>query len=108
MTICAKDDKVSFSFYNNFSLMIHSLSCITITNDISDITTDISTEITKEPECQDTNIESLQCKICMDHQCNIVLIPCGHSSLCSCCVSDTKICPFCRTDITAKQAIFFG
>lgn len=47
--------------------------------------------------------ESLECKICFDDESCIVLLPCGHGSLCEGCAKDlvtaTKECYICRTEI---------
>ena len=47
--------------------------------------------------------EALECKICFDDESCIVLLPCGHGSLCEGCAKDlvtaTKECYICRTEI---------
>ena len=45
------------------------------------------------------------CVICMERPADHVLIPCGHLCLCSSCVVSS--CPVCRSNIHARQRVFF-
>lgn len=67
--------------------------------------------ITTDPDVMD---ESQECKICMAHRADVVLMPCGHSGICEQCV--TRIhsangyasCPFCRQPMTKVAKIHTG
>ena len=41
------------------------------------------------------------CVVCMEQQCQIVLLPCGHLAVCHNCVLQLKMCPLCRKTIVA-------
>lgn len=58
---------------------------------------------------EDDPMETLQklqreklCKICMDRDIGIVLIPCGHLAVCAECSESLVKCPICCGDITQK------
>lgn len=40
-----------------------------------------------------------ECVICMDHECEIIFIPCGHIASCNNCSTNILSCPLCRIDI---------
>ena len=40
--------------------------------------------------------EARTCKICMDNEVEVVLLPCGHSVSCVNCADKLKNCPVCR------------
>ncbi|KAK6171490.1 hypothetical protein SNE40_019668 [Patella caerulea] len=43
--------------------------------------------------------EQRTCKICMDEEANIVLLPCGHLVSCASCAPALRKCPICRANI---------
>ena len=51
-----------------------------------------------------------KCLRCKERERNIVLIPCGHFSLCTSCVSRTALCPKedCRVEIEDKIVAFLA
>mmetsp|Transcript_20208 Transcript_20208/g.51605 ORF Transcript_20208/g.51605 Transcript_20208/m.51605 type:complete len:636 (-) Transcript_20208:238-2145(-) len=48
------------------------------------------------------------CKVCLEELINIVLIPCGHQSLCSGCAQPLSDCPICRAPIAQRVKVFFS
>ncbi|XP_019343325.1 E3 ubiquitin-protein ligase XIAP isoform X1 [Alligator mississippiensis] len=50
--------------------------------------------------------EEKLCKICMDKNISVVLIPCGHLVACKECAEVVVKCPVCCTVITRRQKIF--
>lgn len=57
-------------------------------------------------ECAPSMDEPEECKICMENEADVVLMPCGHSGLCELCVwqiisqKKSVSCPFCRQPIS--------
>ena len=51
--------------------------------------------------------EARTCKICMDNEVEVVLLPCGHSVSCVNCADKLKICPVCRKFIKRIVRTFF-
>lgn len=51
---------------------------------------------------QDRKREMLQCKICMDKEISVVLLPCKHQALCKGCAFKVKNCPLCRATIVDR------
>ena len=41
-------------------------------------------------------VDKLLCKICLEHETNVVFIPCKHICVCSQCLNRLDICPVCR------------
>jgi len=54
----------------------------------------------------DSLVENLLCKICMEKEKNVLLLPCRHFICCSECVSSIATCPLCRAKITQKENAF--
>ncbi|XP_022903791.1 death-associated inhibitor of apoptosis 2 [Onthophagus taurus] len=52
--------------------------------------------------------EARMCKICMDAEVGIVLLPCGHLTSCVQCAPNLKDCPLCRAPIKATVRTFFS
>ncbi|QDZ17524.1 hypothetical protein HOP50_01g00330 [Chloropicon primus] len=48
------------------------------------------------------------CVICMSSKKLVVLVPCGHSSICRKCSRRLDTCPFCRQPIIKRQKIYFA
>eukprot|EP00756_Hemistasia_phaeocysticola_P064690 Hpha_TRINITY_DN7995_c0_g1::TRINITY_DN7995_c0_g1_i1::g.146227::m.146227 len=46
--------------------------------------------------------ELTMCKICMDRESVVVLLPCKHLSLCVQCSDRVQVCPLCRVDVTDR------
>ena len=48
--------------------------------------------------------ESSECCICIDDECSIVMVPCGHLCMCAECSGEynTNKCPMCRAIVTMK------
>ncbi len=52
----------------------------------------------------------VDCKVCFDKLTDSnqsVLVPCGHSNICSTCVEKLDLCPICRAKINIRQKIIF-
>lgn len=47
-----------------------------------------------------------ECVICMSKEKLVVLVPCGHTSICRKCSKRVEFCPFCRAQIYRRQKIF--
>lgn len=59
----------------------------------------------KKPEKSINNA----CKICLDRQADIVILPCKHVAVCSQCALQIKDnCPICRGIIAEKMSIFIS
>lgn len=52
--------------------------------------------------------EQRLCKICMDEEVSIVLLPCGHLVSCVKCGPALKYCPICRNDIKGTVRVFMA
>ena len=50
--------------------------------------------------------ETNMCVICMSSEKLVVLVPCGHTSICRKCSRRVEHCPFCRAQIFRRQKIF--
>ena len=52
----------------------------------------------------DNIYESVECCICMDEECNIVMVPCGHLCMCSGCSEEYQPpkCPMCRANVVIR------
>lgn len=48
---------------------------------------------------RDRKREMTNCKICMDREISVVLLPCKHQALCRACAYQVTNCPLCRTKI---------
>ncbi|XP_059174283.1 uncharacterized protein LOC131954538 [Physella acuta] len=46
--------------------------------------------------------DRLQCKVCLDAECEMTFVPCGHLVCCSECAEGMKACPICRADIQCQ------
>ena len=55
-----------------------------------------------------TNIYSNICKICLNEDSNILLLPCHHISTCISCTLCTKFCPICRCKIESLIKVYFA
>ena len=51
--------------------------------------------------------EARTCKICMDNEVEVVLLPCGHSVSCVNCADKLINCPVCRQFIKRIHRTFF-
>ena len=61
----------------------------------------------KEEKSLSTDNESNECKICMEKQKNVVLVPCGHTMCDGCAQKFQKgQCPTCRTRVSSTQKFF--
>lgn len=61
-----------------------------------------------ENEATSSNNDT-QCKICLDRQANIVLLPCKHVVTCSQCVFGLNDkCPVCRGNIVEKISLYYS
>lgn len=47
------------------------------------------------------------CRICLDNDVEVTLIPCGHFCLCQSCTFGLKECPLCRREIESIQRTYF-
>ncbi|XP_045461834.1 E3 ubiquitin-protein ligase LRSAM1-like isoform X1 [Harmonia axyridis] len=46
-----------------------------------------------------------ECVVCMDKECQVIFVPCGHIVCCLACSAVINLCPFCRLDIERKIRI---
>lgn len=46
--------------------------------------------------------EDSACKICLEYEGNVMILPCNHFGFCLSCLTELKICPVCREDIHQK------
>ncbi|XP_029166141.1 E3 ubiquitin-protein ligase LRSAM1-like isoform X2 [Nylanderia fulva] len=52
------------------------------------------------------NINMMECVICLDLQCEVIFLPCGHLCCCSTCADKVSAgCPMCRSSIERKVRI---
>lgn len=47
-------------------------------------------------------ITTVECVICLDSQCQVIFVPCGHFCCCSNCSLPIAQCPLCRTDVQKR------
>lgn len=52
-----------------------------------------------------TNIDEVECIVCMETQFDVLFVPCGHLCCCWECSEKIKLCPMCRTEILNKYDI---
>ncbi|XP_039214130.1 baculoviral IAP repeat-containing protein 7 isoform X1 [Crotalus tigris] len=52
--------------------------------------------------------EERMCKVCMDKDVSIVLVPCGHLVVCAECAPNLSRCPICRGDIRDSMKAFLS
>ncbi|KAL8179644.1 UNVERIFIED_CONTAM: hypothetical protein K2H54_070292, partial [Gekko kuhli] len=52
--------------------------------------------------------EERTCKVCMDKEVSIVLIPCGHLVVCAECAPNLRRCPICRGTIRDTMRTFMS
>jgi len=55
-----------------------------------------------------SEVTDFTCKVCLDRQIEVVLIPCGHLCLCKTCAgcSSFTACPVCRADVRQRVNVF--
>ena len=65
-------------------------------------------EIEQNQQFEDSNEDRLipKCSICLDNNCSIVLIPCGHACVCHSCCSSLRNCPICRRVVSSHQTLY--
>ncbi|XP_011878537.1 PREDICTED: E3 ubiquitin-protein ligase LRSAM1-like isoform X2 [Vollenhovia emeryi] len=52
------------------------------------------------------NVNMIECVICLDLQCEIIFLPCGHFCCCSACAEKVPAeCPMCRSSIERKVRV---
>jgi len=51
--------------------------------------------------------EEKLCCICLEKEKNILLLDCGHISVCERCARKLNACPLCRCDISSKIKIYY-
>ncbi|KAH0535037.1 hypothetical protein KQX54_012194, partial [Cotesia glomerata] len=69
--------------------------------------------IRREPEEYAANSRRLPCVICLDHERDMLLQPCGHVSMCVGCSNQTvrermRFCPVCRENIVSRTYLRFS
>lgn len=80
-----------------------------ITNKEFELKDAIIDDFKKYSEKLENKLKVLNCKICLNNQCNMVFIPCGHIVTCSDCYNNLREnkCPVCMHNIENKQDLFF-
>lgn len=71
-----------------------------------DVKMEDSNQEEKEYEDIVTEIQELQCVICLDNKKCKTLIPCNHLCVCHKCSKEIKECPICRSNFNKVQHIF--
>ncbi|XP_073974457.1 E3 ubiquitin-protein ligase LRSAM1-like isoform X2 [Rhodnius prolixus] len=61
-----------------------------------------------QPTAPELTEQELECVVCMQYQCEIVYIPCGHLCCCKNCSVQLEDCPLCRAQIQQKVAVFLS
>lgn len=59
----------------------------------------------------ETDIERLQCSICLENEKNVKLLPCNHLCVCISCARrlyETPKCPICREKIEGGEVVFIS
>ncbi|XP_029470222.1 baculoviral IAP repeat-containing protein 7 isoform X2 [Rhinatrema bivittatum] len=93
------------------------LSCGMTYRTVPDLVSDLveMEEHSRVEEPQPSMEEQLQrlqeertCKICMDRDVSIVLVPCGHLVLCGECAPNLQCCPICRAAIRSRVQTFMS
>ncbi|XP_066256421.1 E3 ubiquitin-protein ligase LRSAM1-like isoform X2 [Euwallacea similis] len=52
-------------------------------------------------------ITTVECVICLDIECQVIFVPCGHFCCCFNCSGPVQKCPLCRTNIERKVTMLF-
>lgn len=62
----------------------------------------------QNPEYEDTNEDRQlpKCSICLENNCAVVFIPCGHMCCCHTCSRTLNSCPVCRQLISSRQTTY--
>jgi hypothetical protein len=78
----------------------------------------LSTDILKREQevvLKEARSMQMECKVCMEEDCNMVTLPCMHISMCrTCCESHTSdsnvmhYCPMCRANIHSSSQVYFA
>ena len=65
-------------------------------------------ETVQNQQFEDSNEDRLipKCSICLENNCSIVLIPCGHACICHGCCSSLRNCPICRRGVSSHQTLY--
>lgn len=65
-------------------------------------------EIVQNQQFEDSTEDRLipKCSICLENNCSIVLIPCGHACVCHDCCSSLRNCPICRRRVSSHQTLY--
>jgi len=63
----------------------------------TDIKSPSDLKIMVEENTQMSN--NILCKVCLDEQCSIIIIPCSHFAVCGQCITSLEKCPLCRSNI---------
>ena len=50
--------------------------------------------------------EIMTCSMCLSHEVEIALVPCGHVTTCTECAAALSVCPICRAQIRSKLRIY--
>uniref|UniRef100_A0A023EWL2 Putative e3 ubiquitin-protein ligase lrsam1 n=1 Tax=Triatoma infestans TaxID=30076 RepID=A0A023EWL2_TRIIF len=58
------------------------------------------------PSAPELTEQEHECVVCMQYQCEMVYIPCGHLCCCKHCSVQLDNCPLCRTEIQQKITVF--
>nr|CAH7727914.1 unnamed protein product [Callosobruchus chinensis] len=56
-------------------------------------------EASAPPPEEISTFTTVECVICLDFECQVIFVPCGHLCCCRCCGSKISTCPMCRVDV---------
>lgn len=51
---------------------------------------------------------SSECVVCMEHESQVIFLPCGHVCCCQTCSSALQSCPLCRGSISQRVRLYHG
>ncbi|KAF2896781.1 hypothetical protein ILUMI_09399 [Ignelater luminosus] len=62
----------------------------------------------EEASAPHENIQNNECVVCMEIDCEVIFVPCGHMCCCVNCSDPLRDCPMCRGNIERKIRVYFN
>lgn len=99
-------ENIHLNINHNFSDLLDEL--LNVLSDRMETTPDLEERPHQQPRFQDTNEDRQipKCSICLENNCSIVFIPCGHMCCCHGCSRTLNTCPVCRQTIFSRQITY--